>query len=135
MNIFNFIYCYFYNKYGRSGPGRFTGSSFVLIAIGLYILTIFEVIYVITDYKVTFFSRPEGMSLFRWKQRGFMYFIPCVILGCFFYNNKKSERLIEEFDARDEYIQQQDTNRVILYFVIPFVITIVLMFLKQKGIF
>lgn len=64
-----------------------------------------------------------------------MYFIPCAILACIFYNNKRSELLIEKFDARDEYVQQRDTNRVILYFLIPFLITIILMFLKQKGIF
>jgi hypothetical protein len=102
MNIYNFIYCYFYNKHGRSGPGRLIGSSFVVIAIGLYVMTCFEIIYVITDYKITFFLRPEGMSLFRWKQKGFMYFIPCTILVSFFYNNKKSELLIEKFDKGDE---------------------------------
>jgi hypothetical protein len=63
----------------------------VLITFGLYLITIFELNYVITDYKITFFSRPEGMSLFRWKQKGFMYFIPCAILISFFYNNKRSK--------------------------------------------
>ena len=48
---------------------------------------------------------------------------------------QQKDILIEKFDARDEYVQQRDTNRVILYFLIPFLITIILMFLKQKGIF
>lgn len=134
MNIFNFIYCFFFNKYGRTVPGRLIGSSFVLITIGLYLMTIFELTYVITDYKITFFSRPEGMSLFRWKQRGFIYFIPFVIIISFFYNNKRSELLIVKFDNRDEYIQQGDTNRVILYMLIPFLFTILLISLKQYDI-
>lgn len=134
MNILNFIYCYFYNKYGRSGPSRFIGSSFVVIAIGLYVMTIFEIIYVITDYKITFFARPEGMSLYRWKQRGFMYFIPFVIIVSFFYENKRSELLIEKFDNRDEYVQQGDNNRIFIYLLIPFILTILLICLKQYKI-
>lgn len=106
----------------------------MLITFGLYLITIFELTYVITDYKITFFSRPEGMSLFRWKQRGFMYFIPFVIIVSFFYNNKRSELLIVKFDNRDEYIQQGDTNRVILYMLIPFLFTILLISLKQYDI-
>ena len=134
MNIFNFIYCFFYNKYDRSVPGRLIGSSFVLIAIGLYLITIFELTYVITDYKITFFSRPEGMSLFRWKQKGFMYFIPCAIFVSFFSNNKRSGFLIEKFNNRDEYLQQGDTNRVITYLLIPFILTTLLICLKQYNI-
>ena len=106
----------------------------MLITFGLYLITIFELNYVITDYKITFFSRPEGMSLFRWKQKGFMYFIPCAILISFFYNNKRSKLLIEKFDNRDEYLQQGDTNRVITYLLIPFILTTLLICLKQYKI-
>lgn len=78
MSIFNFIYCYFYDKYGRSGPGRFTGSSFVLIAIGLYIMTILEIIYVITDYKITFFFAPRrDVTISLEAKRNYVLYTMC----------------------------------------------------------
>ena len=125
---------FFFNKYGRTLPARFIGSSFVLIIIGLYSLAIFQFIYLITNYKITFFSRPEGMSLFYWKKKAVMFFVPCAIIISFFYNSKRSEFLIEKFDNRDEYLQQGDTNRVITYLLIPFILTTLLICLKQYNI-
>ncbi len=134
MNIFNLTYCYFYNKSEFSGPGRLKASIYVLILGGLYLLSIFEIIFVITDYKINFFSSTQGISLYKQKQLDFIYFIPCGFMTWLFYNKERSKKLLEKFHSRDEYVQQGDTNRVIIYYLIPFVVTTILMFLKQNEI-
>ena len=133
MNIYNFIYAYFYNKAGYPGPGRMYGSGNVLIVLFIHILFVFEIIYCVTDYEINIF--PElGGSLFHRKQVNFIYSIPLFVITWFFYNNKRTERILEEFNNRDEYVMQGDTNRAIIYIVGPLIAGLLLIFLKQKGV-
>jgi hypothetical protein len=133
MNIYNFIYAYFYNKAGYPGPGRMYGSGNVLIVLFIHVLFVFEIIYCVTDYKIDIF--PElGGSLFHRKQVNFIYSIPFLVITWFFYNNKRTDRILEEFNNRDEYVMQGDTTRIITYLAIPFLLTILLICLKQYEI-
>jgi hypothetical protein len=87
----------------------------------------------VTDYKIDIF--PElGGSLFHRKQVNFIYSIPFLVITWFFYNNKRTDRILEEFNNRDEYVMQGDTNRIITYLAIPFLLTILLICLKQYEI-
>jgi hypothetical protein len=133
MNIYNFVYAYFYNKAGLPGPGRLAGSSHVLFALFSHLLFIIEIIYCITGYKVHLFPDIGG-SLFHRKQVYFIYSIPFFVISWFFYNKKRTEKIVEEFSNRDEYVTQGDTNRAGLYILGPFIVTIILISLKQYEI-
>lgn len=63
----------------------------------------------------------------------FIFCVPIIIGFYFFYNNERVKRILEKFDARDEYVQQGDTNRVILYIVVPAVLTVVFALIRQGG--
>jgi hypothetical protein len=134
MNIYDFIYAYFYNKAEYPGPGRLAGSSHVLFALFSHVLLLIEVVYCLTGYKTHLFPETISGSLFHRKQVYFLYCIPFFIISWLFYNKKRTKKIIEKFDNRDEYVMQRDTNRVILYIVVPFLAALLLVFLKQKGI-
>jgi hypothetical protein len=67
------------------------------------------------------------------KYEDFIFCVPIITGFYFFYNNERVKRILKKFDARDEYVQQGDTNRVILYIVVPAVLTIVFALIRQGG--
>jgi hypothetical protein len=79
------------------------------------------------------FPETSGNSHLQSKGADFLICIPIVASIYFFYNNQRIERIIEKFDARDEYIQQRDPNKMILYIVVPAVLTIVFALIRQGG--
>lgn len=133
MNIYHFVYAYFYNKAGAQGPGRLAGSSHVLFTLFSHVLFIIEIIYCVTGFKIQLFTESIAGSLFHRKQVYFMYCLPFFIISWLFYNQKRTEKIVEKFNNRDEYVIQGDTNRIILYIVGPFLAALFLLFLKQKG--
>lgn len=134
MNIYHFVFCYFYNKNGTHIGGRISGIGHVFVALLSHILFIIEIVYCISDYKIYLFPESITGSLFHRKQVYFVYCIPFLIILWLFYSKKRTERIVVEFNNRDEYIIQGDTNRVILYIVGPFLAALLLVFFKQEGI-
>jgi hypothetical protein len=63
-----------------------------------------------------------------------MYSIPFFVISWIFYTEKRTEKIVEEFNNRDEYIIQEDANRAGLYILGPFLATIILICLKQYDI-
>lgn len=126
MNIYNFIFCYFYNKADYPKLGRMYGSAHVLFLI--------EIIYCTTGYKIHLFPESVTGSLFHRKQVYFVYSIPFFIISWLYYNNERTEKILEKFNDRDEYIMQGDSNRAGIYILGPFLATIVLICLKQYEI-
>lgn len=134
MNIYHFIFCYFYKKNGTHIGGRISGSGHVFVALLSHILFIIEIIYCVTGFKIQLFPESITGSLFHRKQVYFIYCIPFFIISWLFYNQKRTEKIVEKFTNRDEYIMQGDTNRAILYIVVPFLAALFLVFLKQKDV-
>ena len=136
MNIYHFVYAYFYYKIDYPKLGRIYGSAHVFLALLSHFLFLTQIINCIVDYNFVSFlfsGRVNGLLSHR-KQVYFMYCLPFFIISWFFYNKKRTERILEKFNNRDEYVIQGDTNRIILYIVGPFLAALFLVFLKQKGV-
>jgi hypothetical protein len=133
MNIYNFIFACFYNKVGYPELGRLARSTHVLFALFSHVLLIIDVVYCVTGYKNHLFSESIIESLFHRKQVCFIYCIPFFIYSWLFYDEKRTKKILEKFNDKDEYIMQGDSNRAGLYFLGPFLVTMVLICLKQYN--
>ncbi len=126
MNIYNFIFCFFCKKYGNSGPGRIFGSGLVFFAILMHLLLVREIITFIVGHKVFFFATNFS------KDKLYLFAGLIIFMFFNFFNTKRASRLIEKYDSRDEYAQQGDTNRIILFTIAPMVLAIVAGVIRQK---
>jgi hypothetical protein len=133
MNIYNFIFCYFYKKNGTHIGGKISGSGHVFVGFLMQILFLSEIIRDITSYNILIFSDNSEATYMQRKYEDFIFCVPIITGFYFFYNNERVKRILKKFDARDEYVQQGDTNRVILYIVVPAVLTIVFALIRQGG--
>ena len=133
MNIYHLIYVYFYRRNGADLIGKICGSSYVFVAIFMQLLLLREIITDLTGCHFMIFPESSGKSHLQSKGADFLLCIPIVAGIYFFYNNQRIERIIEKFDARDEYIQQRDPNKMILYIVVPAVLTILFALIRQGG--
>lgn len=133
MSIYHLIYIYFYRRNGADLVGKICGSAYVFVAIFMQLLLLREIITDITGSHLMIFPDSSGSSHLQSKRADFFLCIPIVAGIYFFYNNQRIERIIEKFDARDEYIQQRDPNKMILYIVVPAVLTVVLALIRQGG--
>ncbi len=126
MNIYNFIFCFFCKKYGNSGPGRIYGSGMLLFTVIIHFALIRELISCFIDSDFFAFSHIVD--------KGKYYFHVALITFAlvFFYDSKRVERLMEKYYSRDEYVQQGDTNRVILIIVVPIILICIIMPIRQK---
>jgi hypothetical protein len=77
-------------------------------------------------HKVLFFQ--DNLT----KDKYYLIYGLTVFVFVLFYDNKRVERLMEQYYSRDEYVQQRDTNKIILYIVIPLILSIVLAVIRQK---
>jgi len=128
MNMYNFIYCFFYKFWEKRGSdGRLTGSVHVLIALLTQILLIREIIEWITGYKI--------YSLHSFGEYGTnktLYFFGCIPLAVvffLFYNRKRTKYLLKLY-----HIEYGKNNRVriLCYFVLPIIAVITLGVLRQN---
>ncbi len=136
MNIYHFVYAYFYNKVDYPKLGRIYGSAHVFLALLSHFLFVSQIINCIIDYNfVSFlFSGRVNGTLFHRKQVYFMYCVPFFIFSWLYYNKERTEKILEKFNDRDEYTIQGDAKRVCIYILGPFLAMIFLVFLKQKGV-
>lgn len=126
MNIYNFIFCYFYQKNGTDIGGRIFGSGMLFFTIMMHFFLLDEVIMIMTNKKIfAFFTaiRQDNKFLFPGLMISTLFF---------FYSSKRMLILMKHFEERDEDIQRGDTNRIILYIVVPFILTIVAVAIRQK---
>lgn len=133
MNIYNFIFCYFYKKNGTHIGGRIYGSGLVVFSLLIHLYFFSELIRDISGYKFIIFPEQYGLTYNQRKIRYIFICIPIIVGFYFFYNNERVKRILEKFDNRDEYVQQGDTNRVILYIIVPALLTLILTLIRQGG--
>jgi hypothetical protein len=126
MNIYNFIFCFFCKKDGNSGPGRIYGSEMLIFSILMHFNLSREILSLLLGHKVLFFQ--DNLT----KDKYYLIYGLTVFVFVLFYDNKRVERLMEQYYSRDEYVQQRDTNKIILYIVIPLILSIVLAVIRQK---
>lgn len=126
MNIYNFIFCFFCKKYGNSGPGRIYGSGMLFFSILMHFFLTREIITFFLGHKILFYQNNFS------KSKYYLLYGLIVFLFFLFYDNKRVERLMEKYYSRDEYVQQRDTNRIILYTIVPLILSIIIGVIRQK---
>jgi hypothetical protein len=113
MNIYNLIYVYFYIQNEADLVGKICGNAYVFVAIFMQLLLLREIIIYITGSHLKIFPDSIGNSHLQSKRADFFLSITIVAGIYFFYNDQRIERIIEKFDARDEYMQPRDHNKMI----------------------
>lgn len=126
MNIYNFIFCFFCKKYGNNKAGRIYGSGMLFFSILMHFSLAREITTFFWGNKVVIYQINLA------KSKYYLLFGLMVSLFFLFYDNERVKRLMEQYYSRDEYVQQRDTNRIILYIIVPLILSIVLAVIRQK---
>lgn len=132
MNIYNFIYCFFYKLWEKRGSdGRLNGTAHVLFALFMHLLLITELFLRTTGYNLI--HLPNYVTYGNNKTAFFLYTIPFSFAIWLFYNKKRTERLLEEYE--DEYGDDESriTLRILIFVVIAPVLLIFLAVMRQQG--
>ncbi|WP_407483999.1 hypothetical protein [Elizabethkingia meningoseptica] len=132
MNIYHFIYCYFWRKDG--GGGRLYCSLYVMIALVMHTLLIAEIIRDITDFKILGWIPDYGNRYNRNKYMYMLFSIPFWLVLFFFYNKKRTKKLLKEYDAKYGNAGRKNTIRVLLYIIAPTLLAIALVIIRQGGV-
>jgi len=131
MNIYNFIYCYFYNMWKSKGGGRIDSSAHVLFSILIHVLLIAEIIRDITSFNII--SLPNFGAYGINKTMYFFLAVPLWIGLWFFYNRERTKRLLKDYHQKYGEAGSKNTLKILLYFVIPIVLLITLAVIRQKS--
>ena len=131
MNIYNFIYCYFYNMWKSKGGGRIDSSAHVLFSILIHVLLIAEIIRDITGFNII--SLPNFGAYGINKTMYFFLAVPLWIGLWFFYNRERTKRLLKDYHQKYGEAGSKITLKILLYFVIPIVLLITLAVIRQKS--
>lgn len=126
MNIYNFIFCYYCKRYGENIAGRTYGSAMLFFSILMHFNLSREILTFLLGHKVFFYQ--NNLT----KSKYYLLYGLIVFVFVLFYDNKRVKRLMKQYYSRDEYVQQRDTNRVIIYIVVPLILSIVLAVIRQK---
>jgi hypothetical protein len=136
MNIYNFIYCSFYNLWEKRGSdGRLSATGVIFFTLLIHISLIFEIILDTTGYELSLFPNNPNSTYGDRKTLDFIISIPFLIAIWFFYNRKRTSRLLEEYDEEYGEDERRITLRVFLFVILPVIIAITLSTLRHKGYF
>ena len=134
MNIYNFIYCFFYKLWEKRGSdGRLNGTGIVFFSLLMHIYLMFEIILDITGYKLTLFPNNAEAMYSERKSLDFIISIPFIIAIWFFYNRKRTDKLIEEYNEEYGENESKISLRILLYVIVPTILVVFLAVMRQKG--
>ena len=132
MNIYNFIYCFFYNYWEkRATDGRVVGSAALVFTLVIHVLFIAELIQLIA-----------GIQLFSIKSFGtyeenkiiyFLFGIPFWIITALYYNRKRTKRLLKKYYQKYGSKGGVNSLRVVFYIILPMILLILLSVLRQNA--
>ena len=132
MNIYNFIYCFFYRFWEKRGnDGRIVGAAHVLFTFLIHVLLIAEIVQDITGFKIV--SLPDYGGAGRNKYMYFLFVIPFWVALVFFYNREHTKRLLKEYHQKYGEAASKNTVKILLYVVIPIVLLISLAVIRQRN--
>lgn len=131
MNIYNFIYCFFYKFWEKRGnDGRIVGSGHVLGTVIIHILLLSEIIQDITGFKIV--SLPNYGGSGSNKYMYFLFSIPFFIALWLYYNRKRSKTLLKEYYQKYGETGVINTIKMLLYLVFPAMLLITLAVIRQR---
>lgn len=131
MNIYNFIYCYFYNLWKSKGGGRIDTSAHVLFAIIIHVLLLSEIIQDTTGFKIVSLYDYGGAG--RNKYMYFLFVIPFWVALVLFYNKERTKRLLKEYRQKYGETGSKSTLKILLYVVVPVILLIALAVFRQRS--
>lgn len=131
MNIYNFIFCYFYifwNK--RNNDGRFSGILHVLLALLLHLLLIVQVIELIFDYNISTHFPNTGSNGSN-KALYTIMSIPLFILLSYYYNRDRQKNLLKRYNKINKNSKSINLLKILVLIVLPIILNIVLINLNN----
>ena len=132
MNIYNFIYSFFYKFWEKRGnDGRIVGAAHVLFSILIHVLLTAEIIWDIIGSNII--SLPNFGEYGRNKTMYFFLAVPFWIGLWFFYNRERSKRLLKDYHQKYGETGSKNTLKILLYFFIPIVLLITLAVIRQRS--
>jgi len=133
MNLYNFIYCYFYTFWEKRGnDGRVVGAAHVLFTVLMHVLLVAEIIQDITGFRLI--SLPAYGQYGRNRAMYMLFLIPFWMAFWIFYNRERTKRLLKKFyqEYGDE-LGKKNLQRILLYFILPVVLLIILALVRQNS--
>ena len=132
MNIYNFIYIFFYKFWEKRGnDGRIVGAAHVLFSILIHFLLIAEIIRDITGFNII--SLPNFGEYGINKTMYFFLAVPLWIGLWFFYSRERTKRLLKDYHQKYGETGSKSTLKILLYFVIPILLLITLAVIRQRS--
>ena len=132
MNIYNFIYCFFYNYWEkRATDGRVVGSAFIVFTLLIHFLFIAELIQSIAGIQL--FSIKSFGTYAENKAIYFLFCIPFWIIIALFYNRKRTKRLLKIYNPKYSASGNKNILRVVFYIFLPMILLIILSVLRRNA--
>ena len=123
MNIYNFIYGSFYIDGEKNGDdGGLMGSAYVFLTLLIHLHLIFEIILDETGHELSIFPNYENLTYTARKSAYALHLVPYFVVVWSFYNRRRSDRLIEDYE--EEYGEEGKGKipRILLIMVAPAVV-------------
>jgi hypothetical protein len=130
MTIYNFIYCFFYRLWEKKGGGRIDSSAHVLFAALIHILLIAEIVQSTTGTKIL--ALPDYGGHGRNKYMYFLFAVPLWIGLCFYFNRKRTKRLLKEYHQKYGKAGSKNILRIMIYLILPTILLIFLTVVRQQ---
>jgi len=130
MNIYNFVFCFFYNVWQkRTGDGRFSGILHVTVTIMMHLLLLAEIFWDFTGIRpFTLYSfGASGIN----KTMYTILLFPTLFIGYLFYTQKRTKELLETYDKQPITRSRRRLN-IFLIVVLPISLVIGLSLIRQK---
>ena len=130
MNIYNYIYCYFYNRGRSTGSGRIDSSAYVLCTIITHVLLLSEIIQDTTGLKLVRLPNYGGAGIN--KNMYLLFVIPLWVGLIIFYNKTRTKRLLGDYHRIYGEAGSKNTQRIFLYIVFPVILLVTLAVIRQQ---
>ncbi len=131
MNIYDFIFCFFYRFWQkRDGDGAFSGVLHVIIVIFLHILFLCEITLQITGVNLFKFFASEIPG--RTKFYGAIILLLIAITVWPFYRRERTKKLLKEYHQKYGEAGRKNTYKILLYVVAPTILAVTLAVIRQN---
>lgn len=130
MNIYHFMYCFFYEKWNKNGGGRTNSCMHILFVLFIHYLLIMEIIRDVTGHDLMF-QLPDFGDKNKNRLSLLVIAFPFFMLIRYYFSVDRTAFLIEKY--RSIYGNSKSSYRVFLYVFVPILLMFTLIFLRQGG--
>lgn len=131
MNIYNFIYCYFYKFWEkRNNDGRIVASMHIFFTLLVHFFLLAEIIRGITGIKFNLMPRLGNYG--ESKTKYMLLCIPFLILIFMYYNRNRTTNLLKEYYLQYGNDGKKNTIKILIYIIVPAIIAVSLAIIRQR---